>query len=216
MTMPGMNVHYLPILKINWPYQQHRWDRRQRVHWECSRSLHFSKPLSTDTNSIEQPKYDTTYIEIRSTNSFSFCSRLFKIPRDCNKKNESNCCSFSSEVHLHQKLPLAGQLGCYDGTSLFWTYYESEYEAKGTFEGYSPQLRRQMKKFKENKIKLFICNQETVGFQFTYTTVEGFTGHTIVAYANVNGQPVFIRVDSPKELKSSTQMRPVFQEILQF
>ena len=39
-----------------------------------------------DTNIIEEPRYDTTSIDIKSTNSFYFCSKLYKIPRDCDNK----------------------------------------------------------------------------------------------------------------------------------
>ena len=169
-----------------------------------------------DTNLIEEPRYDTTSIEIESTNSFYFCSKLYKIPRDCDKEDQSNCCSFSSQVFLGYKSLSTGQLGCYNGTSLSWTYFETEDQAKSGFEGYSPQIKKQMKEFKQERIKLFICNQEAIAYKLNYTTIQGYKTHEIIAYINMNGQYVFVHVHSQKDLKSSTGMQPVFQQILKF
>ena len=169
-----------------------------------------------DTNLIEEPRYDTTSIEIQSTNSFYFCSRLYKIPRDCDKEDQSNCCSFSSEVYLDQKLPFMGQLGCNDGTSLVWTYFESEDQAKSSFSGYPPQIKKQMDKFKQEKIKLFICGQEASAYKLNCTTNQGYKLNEIIAYINMNRKYVFVHVHSQKDLKTSTELQPVFQQILKF
>lgn len=169
-----------------------------------------------DTNIVEEPRYDTTSINIKSTNSFSFCSRLYKIPRDCDKKDQSNCCSFSSQVFLDHKLPFTGQLGCNDGTSLFWTYFESEDQAKNSFNGYPPQIKKQMKEFKQEKIKLLICGQEAIAYKLNCTTNQGYKLNEIIAHININGQHVFVQLHSQKDLKSSTEIKPVFQQILKF
>jgi hypothetical protein len=169
-----------------------------------------------DTNIIEEPRYDTTSMEIQSTNSFYFCSRLYKIPRDCDKEDQSSCCSFSSQVFLGHKSLSTGQFSCYNGTSLSWTYFESEDQAKSGFEGYSPQIKKQMKEFKQEKIKLFICGQETIAYKLNYTTREGYKGNEIIAYVTINGQHVSVHLHSQKDLKSSKEMQPVFQQILKF
>ena len=169
-----------------------------------------------DTNIIEEPRYDTTSIEIQSTNSFYFCSRLYKIPRDCDKEDQSNCCSFSSQVFLNYKSLSTGQLGCYNGTSLDWTYFESEDQAKNSFDGYPAQIKKQMKEFKQEKIKLFICDQQAIAYKLNYTTIQGYKVYEIIAYINMNGQYVFVHLHSQKDLKSSNEMQPVFQQILKF
>jgi hypothetical protein len=174
----------------------------------------FQKML--DTTVIEEPRYDTTYIDISSTNSFSFCSKLYEIPRDCGKRNESNCCSFSSQVRLGEKLPNSGQLGCYDGASLFWTYYESEDQAMSACEGNAIQPNQQMAKFKQTKIKLFICNQEAIAYELNYTTREGYKVNSIIACGKVNGQNVFIRFYFKNKATTSSKIQPAFQRILQF
>jgi hypothetical protein len=171
---------------------------------------------SIDTNRIEEPRYDTTSFDITSTNSFYFCSRLYRIPRDCDKQDQSNCCSFSSQVHLSERALVSGGLSCYNGTSLFWTYFDSADLAKSSFEGYSPQIKKQMKKFKQTEIKILICDQEARAYKLNYTTYQGFKGHEIIAYANINGQHVWVHLHSQKELESSSEMQPVFQQIISF
>jgi hypothetical protein len=174
-----------------------------------------SAQQTTDTNIIEEPRYDTTSIEIRSTNSFSFCSKLYRIPRDCDNEDQSNCCSFSSQVFLDHKLA-TGQLSCYNGTSLSWTYFESEDQAKTGFDGYPPQIKKQMKEFKQEKIKLFICGQETIAYKLNYTTFQGYKGYEIIAHVTINGQHASVHLHSQKDLKSSKEMQPIFQQIIQF
>ena len=177
----------------------------------------FSSAQQTmDTNIIEEPRYDTTSIEIQSTNSFYFCSRLYKIPRDCDKEDQSNCCSFSSQVFLSYKSLSTGQLSCYNGTGLSWTYFETEDQVKNSFDWYPPQIKKQMKEFKQEKIKLFICDQQAIAYKLNYTTIQGYKVHEIIAYINMNGQYVFVHLHSQKDLKSSKEMQPVFQQIIQF
>jgi len=170
----------------------------------------------TDTNLIEEPKYDTTSIEIQSTNSFYFCSKLYKIPRDCDKEDQSNCCSFSSQVLLSYKSFSTGQFSCSNGTSLSWNYFETEDQAKNSFDGYTPQIKKQMKEFKQEKIKLFICGQEAIAYKLNSTTQQGYKFTEIVAYVTINGQHVFVHIHTQKDFKSSKEMQPIFQQILRF
>jgi hypothetical protein len=169
-----------------------------------------------DTSIVEEPRYDTTSIEIESTNSFYFCSRLYKIPRDCEKEDQSNCCSFSSQVFLGYRSLSTGQFSCYDGTSLSWTYFETDDQAKSSFDGYPPQIKKQMKEFKQEKIKLFICDQEAIAYKLNYTTIDSYKLNEIIAYVKINGKHVSVHVHSQKELKSSKEMQPIFQQILRF
>ena len=178
-------------------------------------SLSFAQQ-KIDKNIIEEPKYDTTSIEIKSTNSFYFCSKLYKIPRDCDKEDQSNCCSFSSQVLLGYKSFSTGLFSCYNGTSLSWNYFETEAQAKNSFDGYTPQIKKQMKEFKQEKIKLFICGQEAIAYKLNSTTHQGYKFTEIVAYVTINGQHVFVHIHTQKDFKSSTEMQPVFQQILKF
>ncbi len=170
----------------------------------------------TSTNDLpEEPVYDTTNIDIKSINSFYFCSKLYKIPRDCEGKDQSKCCSFSGHLRTEEKMS-SGQLGCYNGTSLFWMYFKNEEEAKSNLENYAPQIKKQMKKFSQKEIKLSLCGQETTAYKINYVTMEGHNGYQINAYGTINGQSVFIQLMSTKELKSSNEIQSVFQQIVKF
>ena len=65
-------------------------------------------------DSIEQPKYDTTSIEIqlRSTNSFYFCNKLYKIPDDCPFGKATNCCTYDTRVTNDKRQSQFGTLNC--------------------------------------------------------------------------------------------------------
>lgn len=169
-----------------------------------------------DKDLIEEPKYDTTSIDIKSTNSFYFCSKLYKIPRDCDKKDQSNCCSYSGQIFQNQKVPISGQIACYNGTSLNWTQFETIDQARSSSEGYPPQIKKQMKKFTLSTIKFFVCQQEVQAYKISYTTFQGHKGYEIISYATINGQHIMLHLHSMKELNSSNDLSPIFQQIVQF
>jgi len=73
-----------------------------------------------------------------------------------------------------------------------------------------------MKEFKQEKIKLFICDQEAIAYKLNYTTIDSYKLNEIIAYVKINGKHVSVHVHSQKELKSSKEMQPIFQQILRF
>ena len=167
-------------------------------------------------NAVDKPVYDTTSLDIKSTNSFYFCSTLYKIPRDCENNDQSSCCSFSAQVHKGEKVLSNGQLGCYNGTSLFWTYFETEEAAKQNFESMPGQLKKQMKTFSEQKIKLLLCNKEVEANKLNYTTLQGYQFSQIIFYGTINNQSVYGQLHIQKELKSSNELNSLFQQIVKF
>jgi len=170
-------------------------------------------PTGSDT--IELPVYDTTSIEIRSTNSFYFCSKLYKIPRDCDSNDQSNCCSFNAQIHKALPGLMSGQISCYDGTSLFWTYFDNVSDAKQSFEGYPGQIKKQMKTFKQEDIKLFVCNTEVVATKLSYTTLQGYKLSEIRFYGTINGQTIHGHL-SLQQKKSSEELTPFFRQLVRF
>ena len=171
---------------------------------------------TADKDLIEEPKYDTTSIDIKSTNSFYFCSKLYKIPRDCDKKDQSDCCSYSAQIFPNLKVPMSGQLSCYNGTSLSWTQFETFDQARSSCEGYPPQIKEQMKMFASSTIKFFICQQEVQAYKISYTTFKGHKGYQIISYATINGQHIMLQLHSMKELNSSNDLSSIFQQIVHF
>lgn len=172
--------------------------------------------LAENNKTTGEPRYDTTSINIQSTNSFYFCSRLYKIPRDCDSENQANCCSFSCQVSSDADFPDNGQFACYDGTSIYWTYFETSDQARASFEGYSPQIKKQMKRFSQEERKVSICNQPAKAYALEYTTFQGYSSHEVIAYGTINGHHLMIHLHSQKKLKSNTDFQSLFQEIIRF
>ena len=73
-----------------------------------------------------------------------------------------------------------------------------------------------MKEFQQEKIKLFICNEEANAYKLNYTTHQGHKVNQIIAYVTINGKHVSVHLYSQKELKSSIEMQSFFQQILKF
>ncbi len=146
---------------------------------------------------------------IKSTDSFTFCSVKYKISRDCNKKNQSNCCSADLN-------PNNLQLGCYNGTSLFWTYYKAEWIARQNFESIPAQWMQQMKNLYSENITRLLVDQKVLANKITYQTKAGHKAYCIITYGTVNGQSVLVQLVSSKEIKKNSDIQPVFQQIIKF
>jgi hypothetical protein len=99
---------------------------------------------------------------------------------------------------------------------LLWMYFENDEQAKSSFEGYSPQIKKQMKKFKQVVIKLSILSQEVPAYQLSYTTAQKHKGYEIIAYGKINGHSLMIHLHSQKEVKLSDELHPVFQQLVKF
>jgi hypothetical protein len=146
---------------------------------------------------------------IKSTDSFTFCSVKYKISRDCNKKDQSNCCSADLN-------PNNLQLGCYNGTSLFWSYCKAEWIARQNFESIPAQWMQQMKKLTSEPVNCLLVNQKVPANKISCETKEGHKHYCIITYGTVNGQPVLVQLVSSKEIKKNKDIQAVFQQIIKF
>ena len=146
---------------------------------------------------------------IKSTDSFTFCNVSYKISRDCSKRDQSNCCS--ADLNPHNL-----QLGCYNGTSLFWTYLKSEFIARQNFESLPAQWMQQMKKLTSEPVNCLLVNQPVHANKISCETREGHKFYCIITYATVNGQPVLVQLVSSKEIKKNKDIQPVFQQVIKF
>ena len=178
-------------------------------------SFSFGQNLQ-DKNSIQPPIYDTTNIDIQSTNSFYFCSKLYAIPRICDNKNQSKCCSFSAHITKWNKGRLDGQISCYDGTSLSWQSFDTEEIARQNFEGYPSQMKKQMKEFKQEEIKFFVCDKEVKAYRQSYTTLQGYDFSEVIFYGTINGQSILGHLLLPKKEKTSSMLSQLFQQLVRF
>ena len=169
-----------------------------------------------NTDSIQSPIYDTTSIEIKSTNSFYFCSKLYAIPRNCDTQDQSNCCSFSANISKSQKGLSNEQISCYDGTSFHWDIFDTYELAKQNFESLPTQWKKQMKKFNQEEIKFFVCGKEVPAYRLTCTTLQGHDFTKIIFCATINGENILGELSLHNKAKSSKELSQLFQQLVRF
>lgn len=174
------------------------------------------------SDTIGQPVYDTTSVEIqiRSINSFYFGSKLYQIPKGCNVGIDSSCCTFETRIsksHYHQNTnDQSGNLNCYGNSGINWTYFDSLNIAKFNFESTLTQTKKQMKKFEQKWIKLFVCGKEVIACKVNYTTYQDNSFEQIMFYGNINDQNLLGYLWSTKSLNSSKNLSAFLQQIFKF
>ena len=109
-----------------------------------------------------------------------------------------------------------GQIGCYDGTSLYWSYFDNEEMARSSFEGYAPQIKKQMKKFSQEAVTLFVCDKAVSAYKLTYTSLQGYEMTEVIFGGTVNGHPIFGQLRLQKKINTSAELSPLFQQIVKF
>ena len=171
---------------------------------------------SQGKDSIQPPIYDTTNIDIQSTNSFYFCSKLYEIPRICDDKDQSKCCSFSAHITKWNKGRLDGQISCYNGTSLSWSSFDTEEIARQNFESYPGQMKKQMKKFKQEEVKFFVCDKEVKAYRQTCTTQQDYNFVQYIFYGIINGESIIGHLSVNNKVNSSKDLSPLFQQLIKF
>ena len=171
---------------------------------------------SQNKDLIEPPVYDTMNIQIQSTNSFYFCNKLYRIPKDCNPKDASSCCTFSTQINKGEISISTGNLSCHDGSTLYWTNSASEKVAKQTFESMPSQMRKQMKKFKHEEVVFFLCNKQVPAYKLTFTTFQGYESSQYIFYGTINGQSIYGQLMLNNKQTSSKNLPPLFQQLVRF
>ncbi len=149
--------------------------------------------------------YTVTLEQEVRTDSFVFVGKSYALPRKCNRKNQSNCCSYRSNPD---------QVGCYDGTTMSWSYIPNEEIAKMNVESLVAQSEKQMKKFIATQRTFYVMGKEVTGYQISYETMEGTLGNRIITSGVVDGQAVLIDMLSAIPLKKNKDIQSVFRQII--
>lgn len=174
---------------------------------------------SENSDMISPPIYDTTSLEIRSKNSFYFLSKLFAIPKNCDNKHESDCCTFSAYISKLDKGRFQSQLSCSNGTTLIWTMYDSEEMAKQSFEtslSSRIQMKKEFKKFKQEEVDFFVFNNKVKAYRQDFTTKDGHAYFEYKFYGTVNGQNFSGSLMLLNKRKSSKELNQLFQQLVKF
>ncbi|MBL7744718.1 MAG: hypothetical protein JNN00_14700 [Chitinophagaceae bacterium] len=134
-----------------------------------------------------------------STDSFSFCSIKFKVPRDCNKKSEANCCTAETSAR-------GGNLGCYNGITLMWTYFQNEKSLRDYFEyRTSHSQKEQIKRFHKKPITCFLLGKQIEGFRIKFENFKGVKWQSIIIEDKINDKYVSIELLIPSHRKLKEQ-----------
>jgi hypothetical protein len=149
--------------------------------------------------------YSVTLEQEVRTDSFVFVAKTYALPRKCNRKNQSNCCSYRSNPD---------QVGCYDGTTMFWTFMPNVEMAKFNVDNVVIQREKQYSSFEKKSIICFLMGLEVPGYQINYETKEGGKGSTVITSGMVNDQAILIELHTSKPLKKNKDIQPVFRQII--
>lgn len=168
------------------------------------------------SGSIPTPVYDTVSIDIQSKNSFYFCKQLFAIPRNCEDSIQSDCCMYDAQISRFTRHHSSAQIGCYNGTSLYWNIFEEEQQAKNAFDSYPGQIKMQMKTFNQTEISMQVCNKPVKALRLNYTTRDGHAVYQLMFFGNINGEVIFGHLRFLDDIRSSKQLTPFFQQLVQF
>lgn len=175
--------------------------------------------MSQSKDSILPPIYDTTSLEIKSTNSFYFLSKLYAIPRNCDNKYELDCCTFSAYISKLDNGSFESQLSCSNGTTLIWSIFDTEEIAKQNLEtslNSRSQIKKQFKKFKQEEVDFFVFDNKVKAYRQSYTTQGGYYYIEYKFYGTVNRQNIFGRLVSLNKAKSSKELSQLFQQLVRF
>ncbi|HUC81314.1 MAG TPA: hypothetical protein VMR70_10385 [Flavisolibacter sp.] len=137
--------------------------------------------------------------------SFDFCGKYFKIPRDCNKKSLANCCS-------GQVRP--AQMACYNGNGLSWTYFNDINIAEQNVESFISQMVKQQKITIAEPITCNLMGKQVKAYRVACTTTENHKWNVIITSGVVFGQPVLVELRTEKPLLKNKELQPVFRQIV--
>lgn len=170
----------------------------------------------TRTDSIGIPIYDTINksITIRSTNYFPFCNKIIQISRLCEGQMQSNCCFYEAQISTGEMEPSSGQLGCFDGTSLFWHYLVNKETAQFNWENLIKSTKKQAKLFNLEPVLFYLDKQKINAVRVSYERTSGKMNHVIIATGNVNGQNVVIRFYTNTAIKKNDDVPSAYKQLI--
>ncbi|MBP6022269.1 hypothetical protein [Ferruginibacter sp.] len=140
------------------------------------------------------------------TDSFSFCSKRFKIPRKCVERDSANCCVLYSK---------SNQLVCLSGDALVWSEVPTLELAKMVYNGLIEITPQNQKEVVERKVEIFILGIKPIASAYFETESNyGSKRNFITAYAEVNEKIVIIQFESSSKITGKGKVKSAFQNII--
>lgn len=140
------------------------------------------------------------------TDSFVLVSRTYALARDCDRQDQSNCCSFSYSDNQ-------GSLGCYNGTALSWDYLPNAAIAARNVEHLALQTSQQVKTFKKEPVTCYLLGKEFKGYALTCAKKEDQVWYNILVSGEVDGQALVVQFHSPYKITRNEQLQPLYRQV---
>lgn len=168
---------------------------------------------STAQSSLAESRSVSSVINkpVSTTDSFTFCSTRFKVPReDCSAKTEINCCSATSVDNR-------GSLACNNGTTLFWTYFDNEPDRHNFFRNLTTNSQKeQTRRLSKKPVTCLLLGKELEGYLVKYKFFNGAELQSIIVEDMVNGYNVVVELHLAAFRKPNKQkLSDGIQQILQ-
>ena len=124
--------------------------------------------------------------------SLTFCFNKYKVPAGCLAESEY-------------------QVKC-DNYSIVWLYM-NEQMLQSMPDQFVSQLSGQMKKFKKESIICYLLDKEVKGYKISFKNDNG-TAYQLIAYGDVNGQPVLVQLSLNNEPKTNQDIPDFPRQII--
>ena len=130
--------------------------------------------------------------DTKQIDSLTFCSNKYKVPVNCTAESEY-------------------QIQCKD-YSMMWLYMNGQM-LQFMPDQFVNQMEGQLKKFKKQSITCYLLDTQVKGYKISFKKDNG-TGHQLIAYGEVNGQPVLVQLSLDKEPKSNDDIPDFPRQII--
>ncbi len=180
-------------------------------------------------DSLTISTYDTSriYLEnttrrfvLESSNQFPFCSKVYKVPKECNSANKDYCCKFSTDVYEVQKTISLGSLDCFNaiknGYNLTWFYSNNIADAKSFTESECRHIEQDSLSYKKRVIKCYIMGKEAIGYLYERTLKENLILNSFYVYASYNQYNFSLTYSTIGKWDDSIDTPIAIREILRF
>ena len=180
-------------------------------------------------DSLKLLKFDTLRIytegktqrfELENSRQFTFCSKIYQLPSNCDTPYTPNCCVFSTNVYEIQNTILQGSVNCFNtqtnGYCLNWLYTQDVSGAKLIFQDMTSQIEKQWISFKKKTVKCYILNKETEAYLYDAVANGNIKISHLFTFGSYNQFNFFIDYISMGKLISTEDIPNSLRGIIRF
>jgi len=143
-----------------------------------------------------------------NTDSFTFCNKTFKVPRDCSDKSLYNCCIYGNSSLV---------CGSEKGDFMNWYYLPTLDLARQIFEG-SLETRESTNtgKISKRQVNWYLLGVKTTSWYIEAESNMGLKTYVVLSYGTVNGKFVVTEYYAHARITQNYILPKVFREIIRW